>query len=456
MMKCDFRQQMLDLDRQVPRYTSYPTAPHFAPLQNVATYAKSLNALADGEAISLYIHVPFCAKMCWYCGCHTKVTQRYEPIAKYVEALMAEITLVANQLQKPLQVSHLHFGGGSPGLLSAADFSALMAHLKTYFTFTDGAEIALELDPRHVDEDKVKAYAAHGVNRASLGVQDFDDTVLAAVNRQQPFELSQTAMALLNQYGIADINFDLLYGLPHQTVESMTRTIEQTLQLAPSRIALFGYAHVPWMKKHMRLIDETALPTKELRLDLFEAGQKMLQDAGYVSVGIDHFVVADNPMAQALKNKTLQRNFQGYTVDACQTLIGFGASAIGFVGGSYVQNEVNTGLYQTKVNNGKLAAIKAAALTADDHIRAAIIEQLMCYLEVDLGDICTRFNLPQNAFAVELESLQPYQGQGFLEVRGNKVHIFADAKPLTRLFASAFDAYLKPAESTAPRHARAI
>ena len=454
-MKCSLRQNMLNLDRQVPRYTSYPTAPHFKPLESPEAYFQWLRALPTDEEISLYIHVPYCAQMCWYCGCHTKVTKRYDPVKKYVEALQKEIQSVANHMPKKLNVQHLHFGGGSPGMLSGEDFSALLFELKKNFKFSTKTNIDIELDPRLLTEERVQAYAEHGVTRVSLGVQDFDDTVLKAVNRKQPFALSEKAVKLLRQYGINDINFDLLYGLPHQTIESMQATIVKTLELAPSRIALFGYAHVPWMKKHMRLIDENALPTKELRLDLFETAQHLLTEAGYVAIGIDHFAKADDPMAKGLAERTLQRNFQGYTTDACATLIGFGASAIGHLPQGYVQNEVNTGVYITKVNNNQPVSVKSASLSHDDKLRAAVIEQIMCYLDVDLTPICKAFGVPENYFVEELERLAPYQGQGFLEVRGNTVRIFPEAKPLARLFASVFDVYFRVPSET-PRHAKAI
>ena len=244
-MTCTLRDNILKFDRTVPRYTSYPTAPNFVKQDNI-----NYPVLQSGDVTSLYIHVPFCQSMCWYCGCHTKVTKRYDPIAEYVDFLLKEIDLVTSHQPNTINVSHIHFGGGSPGMLSPQDFERIMNAIRLNFNVADDAEIAIEIDPRGVTEDRVIAYAKMGVNRTSLGTQDFNDDVMKSVNREQPFDLSDKAVQLFREHRIDYFNLDLIYGLPHQTTDKMKHTIDLALSLDPDRISLFGYAHVPWMKKH--------------------------------------------------------------------------------------------------------------------------------------------------------------------------------------------------------------
>jgi oxygen-independent coproporphyrinogen-3 oxidase len=456
-MTCAIRDNILKFDRQVPRYTSYPTAPHFRPLQSKQTYLDWLGAVPQGEAISLYFHVPFCSKLCWYCGCHTKITQRYAPVEDYVHLLLREIDILSEHLPNKVSVQNIHFGGGSPGMIRACDFERIMQRLTRRFDVLDDAQIAIEIDPRGVSEGRAATYAKYGVNRISLGVQDFDDQVLASVNRQQPFHLSYDAVSLFRQYGIEQINMDLLYGLPHQTLESMSGTIEKVLLLNPDRISLFGYAHVPWMKKHMRLIDENMLPQKDLRFDLFNLASDLLKQAGYVAIGIDHFAKPDDMLVVAARDKTLKRNFQGYTFDQCRTMIGLGASSIGALAQGYVQNAVDMPGYKNAILASELPAQKICAFTDEDIVRAQVIEELMCYHSVDLGKITQRFELAEGHFDDAIERLEPYKAAGMVDISGDLViQISDDARQITRLVAAAFDAYLDDKASTVQRHAKAI
>ncbi len=311
----------------------------------------------------------------------------------------------------------------------------------------DDAEIAIEIDPREITEDKVEAYAKTGINRVSLGSQDFNDDVLDAVNRQQPFELSQNAINLFRKHGINQFNIDLIYGLPHQSADKMKNTINLALTLDPDRVSLFGYAHVPWMKKHMRLIDENALPDKELRLDLFETGAKMLEDNGYVAIGIDHFTKPDDTMATAFKNKKLRRNFQGYTTDQSNIMIGIGASSIGKTNEGYFQNHPDMPLYTKAIDENKLPLAKFCPITETDKIRGQIIERIMCDFEIDLA------NYPGD-YTTQIQSLKHYEDKGILTINGTSIKIDYNARPIARIVASVFDEYL-PA-SFENKHSKAI
>ncbi len=454
-MNTSVKDILLGLDRQVPRYTSYPTAPNFKEGISSEDYLQWMSLLPEQAALSLYLHVPFCTKMCWYCGCHTKVTQRYTPVEDYVHLMLREIVMVGSHITKTQKVKHIHFGGGSPSMLLPADFKKIMDTIKASFTLDDDAEIAMEIDPRGVTEDHIRTYVACGLNRASLGVQDFDQTVLESVNRPQPFELSQQVVAWLRAYGVHHINFDFLYGLPHQTVATMTRTMEQALSLDPSRISLFGYAHVPWMKKHMQLMPIDALPDKSVRYDLFETAARILGDNGYTIIGIDHFAKKDDAITHALHNKKLRRNFQGYTTDTADALIGIGSSAIGKFPQGFVQNSPHAPIYREKILGEQLPVMKFCAISDDDKLRGAVIEELMCYLSVDVPAICRAHGFDAHYLDDCMASLTPWVRDGLLTIDGGVVTVDAGARHLVRLTAAAFDAYL-PKIAETPRHAMAV
>lgn len=456
-MNQDFKSRVLAYDTQVPRYTSYPTAPHFKPVAGADGYAAWLAALPDEATLSLYLHVPFCPKMCLYCGCHTKITQRYAPVEDYLYLMMREIAIVAAHTKPGQRVTHIHFGGGSPSMMMPQDFTRIMDTLRAHFMFSDHVEIAMEMDPRGITSTHIEAYAAAGLNRASIGVQDFDDHVLAAVNRQQPYGLTEKLVGMLRDHGIADINFDLLYGLPHQTCATINATLDRVLDLMPARLAVFGYAHVPWMKKHMTLIDETALPDKSLRYDLFETAAARLGYAGYTLIGIDHFAKKEDPLTRARDAGMLRRNFQGYTTDTSDYLIGFGASSIGKFPDGYVQNAVAAPVYRDHILAGRLPADKLCVLDDDDRLRGALIERLMCDLHVDVAAICARFNQPVSIFESAFAALHPLIHDGLVTVRDMHIVIDSRAPQIARLTAAAFDSYLPHVTRTAaPRHARAI
>jgi len=433
---------LLKHNQQVPRYTSYPTANHFSEVVGAGDAAIWLSQIDSTEPLSLYLHIPFCKKICWYCGCHTKASKRYEPVRDYLSYLKKEISLVAPKLDGKRPVAHIHFGGGSPSYMSADDFNDILGHINRHFSVLEKAEIAIEVDPRELTEMKVAAYSQAGVNRVSLGVQDFHSDVQTAINRLQPLHMIYDAVALLRAYKINNINMDLLYGLPKQTTERVRENIKIALGLNPSRISLFGYAHVPWMKKHMGQIDETTLPDGAERLDQFAAAAETLLEKGYIQIGLDHFVKPDDPMAIALKNHTLTRNFQGYSTDNASTLIGFGTSAISDLPQGYLQNTLNNHAYFDALDADMLPTRKGVRVKPADFVTRRLIEQLMCYMEIDLEDFAKREGLPANHFTPVLEKLAPLHQDGLVEVSGMCVSINAEAPQVVRLVCAVFDPYL--------------
>ena len=432
-------------EQRLPRYTSYPTAPHFNAGVREATYAEWLGALAPGTVGSLYVHIPFCRKMCWYCGCNTAVTLRDEPILAYAEALRAEVGLVGAALGRRLPITHLHFGGGTPNILSPDTFLRIMDGLRANFDFR-GAEVAVEIDPRTLSGPMVAAFATAGVSRASLGVQSLDPAVQRAIGRVQSFAETATAIERLRNAGVRAINIDLIYGLPGQTVASCMDTVDRCVTLRPDRFAVFGYAHVPSFKKHQRKIDEAALPGAAARNAQAEAITDRLEAAGYRRIGLDHYALPGDPMTAALAEGRLHRNFQGYTTDPASTLIGLGASAIGQLPQGYVQNEPILKSYMKAIGEGRLATCKGLALTPEDRLRGDLIERLMCDFRVDIDEVCRRHNQPAARVADAFAGLDRLAADGIVRQHGGVVEVEPEARGLVRAVAATFDAYL--AQST--------
>lgn len=451
------KDKILQLDCPVPRYTSYPTAPNFREIEHGQFIPTDwLKAIEKDNTLSLYLHVPFCSKMCSFCGCHTKVTQRYAPVEDYVHLMLREIEMTAEQLQHDNDVTHIHFGGGSPGMLYPPDFDKVMQRLRQNFNVASDVEISIELDPRHITIERVMSYAQNGVNRVSLGVQDFDSKVLEAVNREQPYALTQEGMALLRQHGIHNINLDLMYGLPYQTVETMTDTMEKALAVNPSRISFFGYAYVPWMKKHMRLVEEDALPDKGRRYDLFEVGSNILKQNGYQQIGIDHFAQEGDSLIKQYKEKKIRRNFQGYTTDIADVLIGIGSSSIGQYREGFVQNSVDMPFYKESILGQRLSARKYYPLTDEDRLRADVIEDIMCYGEVNLKNHCHKHGVEPDYFDADIQKLQQYIDYDFVRVENRVVKITGPQHFLSRLVSHVFDAHVVVAKPQEKKHAQAI
>jgi len=438
---------------RLPRYTSYPTAPHFSSGIGSTQYAEWLQAIPHHATASLYLHVPFCRQMCWYCGCHTTVAKRDEPIAVYEAALRCEVDLVAQQIGRRLKVEHIHFGGGTPTIMAPQSFTDIIGSIRHAFFVMPSAEIAVEIDPRTLAPEMVGALALGGVNRASLGVQSFDPVVQETINRVQSFEQTKSATDSLRKAGIAGVNFDLIYGLPHQTIESCLETVRRCVELRPDRFSVFGYAHVPSFKKYQRKIDEAWLPDSLARYDQSCAIAAALVEAGYVQIGLDHFALPNDTMAVAFREGRLRRNFQGYTTDTSNVLIGFGASAIGQLPQGYVQNEVAIPTYSESIAAGRLATIKGYALTDDDRLRADIIERIMCDFGVDLDAVCARHGAAAEAMLQSTPRLQTLISDGVIALDGHALAVNDNSRFLVRSVAAAFDAHL---DASKQLHSRAV
>ncbi|EIM29781.1 oxygen-independent coproporphyrinogen III oxidase [Microvirga lotononidis] len=440
-------------DQRVPRYTSYPTAPHFKPDVTAGTYASWLAELAPDRPLSLYLHVPFCAELCLYCGCNTAVTRSYKAVAAYVACLEHEIDLVASHLPGRMAVSHVHWGGGTPTILSPDDLRRISRRLALAFSIRPEAEIAVEIDPRTITPEHVEALAASGLNRASLGVQDFDPKVQETIGRVQTFEQTARVASWLRDAGVNGLNLDLMYGLPHQSIESVNHSVDLALKLDPDRIALFGYAHVPWMKRHQALLPETSLPDSVARVEQREAATEAFIRAGYVQIGLDHFAKPDDPMAVRQKDGRLHRNFQGYTTDEATALIGFGTSAIGSLPQGYIQNAPTTVAYREAILKDRLPVVRGVTLSQDDRLRRAIIERLMCDFSVDLDEIASSFGAGIGGFAPEITTIDALARDGLVVRHGLTLTIPDEGRALVRNVCAVFDRYL---ESGAERHSRAL
>jgi oxygen-independent coproporphyrinogen III oxidase len=438
------------IDERLPRYTSYPTAPHFSPQIGANEYAAWLDSLDAQLPVSLYLHVPFCEALCHYCGCHTTVTNRPDRIAHYARLLAREIELVGETIGRRQTATHIHWGGGTPTALAPVDFTAISRRLAGQFQIEPNAEIAVEIDPRHLDHAHLDAFAEAGINRASLGVQDLNPVVQNAIGRMQSFEQTARAVERLRRIGVTRVSFDLMYGLPHQTEESAAQSVAKALTLQPSRVSLFGYAHVPWMKKHQELLPADRLPGPAERLAQVRAAAARLAEAGYVAIGLDHFARADDPLAIAQSQGRLHRNFQGYTTDQAPALIGLGASSIGYLPQGYVQNTTNLKDYREEIERGHLATARGLKLSEQDRLRRTIIERLMCDLAIDLATVMDE---PLAAFAPELETLAGIASTGLVVVEGTRIVMPDAMRPFVRKVAAVFDTYLQHSEK---RHSRVV
>jgi oxygen-independent coproporphyrinogen-3 oxidase len=422
--------------RNVPRYTSYPTAADFTPLTGTREHAAWLGRLDPGESISFYLHVPYCREICLYCGCNTKKAIRDDVIGAYRRALEAEIELVAGLVGEKPGIARLHWGGGTPSILGPDGLRSVATALGRRFSFDQGFEHAIELDPRYVTAELADGLVDIGINRASLGVQDVNPLVQAAIGRLQSLAVVDAAVNRLRAAGIENLNFDLMYGLPLQTVESTRKTCALVVAMAPDRIACFGYAHLPRLKANQRRIDEARLPLLDQRIDQAETIAEELVRSGYVRIGIDHFARPDDPLALAAASGRLHRNFQGYTDDDRKVLLGLGASSISTFADGFVQNISDVPKYVRAIEAGSLASARGCPVDAGDRQRALIIERLMCDFAVDLGAVA-----PQADFGEELSMLAPMQRDGLLEIEGTKLTVTDAGRSVVRVIAASFDTY---------------
>ncbi|MCE0504039.1 oxygen-independent coproporphyrinogen III oxidase [Roseivivax sp. GX 12232] len=429
------------LDARVPRYTSYPPADRFTTAVGAPEMARWIGAIPPGAPLSLYLHVPFCRRLCWFCACRTQGSRSDAPLDRFLAHLREEIGLVSWALPEGVAVRRLHLGGGTPSILSPGRIDRLAGWLRAAFLFETEAEVSVEIDPCDCDAARLDALMRLGMRRASIGVQDFDAQVQATIGRHQSVAATAGLVAGLRARGIASVNFDLVYGLPHQTRASLEATLDRVLELAPDRLALYGYAHVPWMAKRQRVIPEAALPGPADRLALAGAARARLEAAGYVAVGIDHFALPSDSMARAARIGTLRRNFQGYTTDDADTLIGLGPSAISSFAEGIAQNAPATGDWQTEVATGRFATRRGHALSAEDRLTAAVIAALMCQGEADLEGLAARHGAPAAPLlARAVAALTALPGIGSLE----EGRLTARDASMVRLLAARLDPGFQP------------
>jgi oxygen-independent coproporphyrinogen-3 oxidase len=439
------------IEANVPRYTSYPTAPHFHPGVTAETVGRWIDELPAGEAISLYLHIPFCDRLCWFCACHTKQTLRYEPVAEYLATLHREIETIGRRIAGRNRVTAIHLGGGSPTMLKPDDLRALRRKLDASFAMAPDVSLSVEIDPNDMDEERLDALAAIGLTRASLGVQDFNERVQKAINREQSFETTAAVVDGLRARGVRSINLDLLYGLPFQSVETLAETVEKSLWLRPDRIALFGYAHVPWFKKHQTMIDEAALPDADARLAQAMAAARLIASQGYQRIGIDHFALPDDSLAIAAREGRLRRNFQGYTDERCETIIGLGPSSISRYAQGYAQNHPSTGEYGRRTLARELAIVRGIALSDDDRVRGWVIERLMCDFAFSAAAALQHFGGAARTVLAEAAALA--QNSSGLRREGDRFVVDENDRIVVRTIAANFDRYLSQQQS---RHSAAV
>jgi oxygen-independent coproporphyrinogen-3 oxidase len=429
-----------------PRYTSYPTAPVWGEGYGARDFARELSAedVAPGEGLSVYVHVPFCRSLCHFCACNKVITQKEELPIRYLDALERELDAVAGELRGPRPVTQLHWGGGTPTHLTPEQVKRLHGAVTGRFPLAPGAEVSIEVDPRVTSQEHVDALRDCGFNRISLGVQDFDAKVQEAVHRLQPFAQTARLVEASRSAGFASVNFDLIYGLPYQTVESFAKTLEQALELAPDRLALYSYAHVTWVAKQQRGFERKDLPSPETRLRIFLLALHRFLAAGYRFIGLDHFARPEDELALALEDRTLRRNFMGHTTQAGVDLLGFGPSAISELRGSYAQNQRDLGAWHAAVEAAGFATLRGHALTRDDTERRWIIGRLMCHGELRAAEFEAEFGREfARAYAAELAALEPALHDGLAQrAEDGSLSVTPLGRLLVRNVAMAFDAYL--------------
>lgn len=444
MTKKDTQALLAKYDYAVPRYTSFPTAVQFNTDVSGFLMAEQVASLNSDTPVSLYIHIPFCHSLCHYCGCHTKIVNVYDPIKQYIDLLLKEIDLVGQRLTKIVPVSRIHFGGGSPNYAHAHDIKRIISALGTYFDLS-GMQLDMECDPRLLTCDKIKSYKDLGLSRISLGIQDFDIGVQRAINRIQPYDLVKKNVQALRQNGIDDINFDLIIGLPCQTISTVEETVIQAISLSPSRIAVFPYAHVPWMKKHQKLLEKYNMPCALERFDMAQLVREKLTCNGYAAIGIDHFSKKTDCLYNACQTGQMRRNFQGYTDDPATTIIGFGLSSISQFEGVYCQNTTDAPTYKKFIQQGQLPVSRGLVLNEMDKMRRHLIETLMCSFTVDLS--C------YPAIECPTERIASLEKDGLLTMANGVLTVTEKGKPFTRVVAACFDPYF---DKGATRHAKAV
>lgn len=435
--------------QRVPRYTSYPTAPHFredVKLNEIIRSWENSNPLGDAKEkpISVYMHIPFCAERCWFCGCTTTISKKNERANPYIDTIVQEFKNSSDVINPERPLQQLAIGGGTPNFLNPEQIHSLFKEFFSVWTRDENAELSVELDPRTMSEEKLLAFLEHGFNRFSMGVQDFDEQVLNAIHRHQSLEQTVALVEILRKHGISAYNFDLIYGLPAQTVESMHKTIETVIKYRPSRIALYSYAHVPWMKSHQKLLEKHHLPTPDEKMAIFGMAYEQLTKNGYVHIGMDHFALPSDELAISLEQKTLHRNFMGYTTRRGLDLLAFGSSSISSVGGAYAQNVKEEKTYREKIATEKFAIERGYILSQEDVMRRELIIDLFCnfYLDTELFEKKWQIDFAKH-FAPELEQLQNLQQDGLLRLDSQKIEVSEMGRALIRNVCVVFDQYME-------------
>lgn len=437
-------------DARVPRYTSYPTAPQFAGGVGPEQFTRWIEGIPEGATISLYLHVPFCRRLCWFCACRTQGTSSDTPVIAYVKTLQAELALLARHLPKGIRLSRLHWGGGTPTLLGPGMIRDLAGAILATAPLAQGAEFSVEIDPNEVDAPRLDALATAGMNRASIGVQDFDPEIQKTIGREQSFALTRDVVAMIRDRGVASLNADILFGLPHQTGPRIAESVQKLLSFSPDRVALYGYAHVPWMSRRQQMIPAEAMPTPLDRLHLFEVAQRLFVEDGYQAIGIDHFAKPGDGLAVAARSGHLRRNFQGYTDDSAPILVGLGASSISRFPQGYAQNAAATADHTQAIRAGRFSTHRGHIFKGQDLLRGRIIEALMSDFRVDRAELARFGTSAADAEAMLSPVARAFPGMVVLDDRA--LTILDHAQPLTRVIAREFDAY----DQTKAQHSAAI
>lgn len=427
-------------DAKVPRYTSYPTAPNFANNVDAHKYAEWIEALPEYSEVSLYLHIPFCRRLCWFCACRTQGTASAAPVETYTAVLKAELDMLRAHLPRGVRLKRLHWGGGTPTLLTPEQTTRLIADVRDVADLAEGAEFSVEIDPNEVDAVRLDALVAGGMNRASIGVQDFDPQIQETIGRPQGYQVTRAAVEMIRDRGVDSLNADILYGLPYQSAARITETVQKLLSFAPDRVALYGYAHVPWMAKRQQMIATETLPTPQERLKLFDVARRLFTWDGYQEIGIDHFAIPEDGLAIAAKQGKLRRNFQGYTDDQAEVLIGVGASSISRFPQGYAQNASATGTHAKSIRNGSFSTARGHVFTAQDRLCGRLIEAIMCDFRISAEEILRDFPISRNAL-YDLFAQVNARFEDTMEITEDGLFIPPDARPLTRMIARAFDVY---------------
>ncbi len=441
---------MLDFDKFTqyskpgPRYTSYPTALEFSEAFDYAAYLDRLHAHDSSRPLSLYFHLPFCKNACYFCGCNVVFTSKEDKKERYIDYLIREMEILSRHIDVSRRVIQLHFGGGTPTFFNAEQLDRIITAIKRHFkNFSEDAEISCEIDPRHIDEAQMKVLSNAGFNRVSFGIQDFDEQVQVAVHRVQPYEITKAAMDLARHYNMVSVNVDLIYGLPYQSLETFKKTLELSIALDPDRFAVFNYAHVPWLKKTMRKIDETTLPHPAEKLAIMRYTIDYMQSHGYKMIGMDHFAKPQDELFKAIEKGELHRNFQGYTTKGGADLIGIGLTSIGEGRDYYAQNFKEMEAYEASIDAGRLPHERGVSLNEDDRIRQYVIMELMSNFKLDIIRFESVFGVTFTTyFADALKELRVYEADDLITITSESLRCSATGTLLIRNIAMAFDAYM--------------